>query len=233
MDDKRFSGLIGQEYDFFRRAIPHYDKMQQIVAKTIASAGCEKILEIGTGVGDTTLALLETNKRAYITSIDNEPQMLQQAQRLLASYIENGRLTLVKADALSYIRCTPSDSIDGVASAFTIHNFSRGYREVLFDEIFHSLKSGGVFVNGDKYAQDGIDYAISFDAEMSLLRQMASKINRQELFEEWHKHYLEDEHPDVIMREKNSLDLLKRIGFSVKIVYRELMEAVICAQKAS
>ena len=62
--DGRFEGIIGDEYEIFRKALPHYDELQEGVGLHIAEHLSTKsiqeplILEIGCGTGHTTEAIL-------------------------------------------------------------------------------------------------------------------------------------------------------------------------------
>lgn len=66
----------------------------------VASSGARAILEIGTGVGVSGLALLRYAPEAHLTSIEIEPEYLRQAREVFSEAdIPNARLRLIEGDA--------------------------------------------------------------------------------------------------------------------------------------
>ncbi len=65
-----------------------------------AATGARAILEIGTGVGVSGLALLRYAPEAHLTSIEIEPEYLRQAREIFAGAdIAGARLRLIEGDA--------------------------------------------------------------------------------------------------------------------------------------
>ena len=238
MDQKRFSGKVGEEYELFKMVCPHYDELQEAIGYAIASRFKDsdnseiKALEIGCGSGYTTSIVLDSDKRVNVTAIDNEPIMIDQARDVLKNYVSENKVSFREVDALSYLKSCSEDSYDIFFSAFSLHNFSQEYRSDLIREIYRVLKKGGLFVNGDKYAKDNLS-----DHEEDLKWQVAQfdlydKIGKPELKKEWTQHYLEDEHPDILMREGEAIDEMGQIGFrDIKNIFRDHMESIIMATK--
>ncbi|XPP25552.1 MAG: O-methyltransferase [Leucobacter sp.] len=66
----------------------------------VASSGARAILEIGTGVGVSGLAVLRYAPEAHLTSIEIEPEYLRHAREVFAeAEIPNARLRLIEGDA--------------------------------------------------------------------------------------------------------------------------------------
>lgn len=66
----------------------------------VAATGAQAILEIGTGVGVSGLALLRYAPAAHLTSIEVEPEHLRQARTVFAeAEVANARLRLIEGDA--------------------------------------------------------------------------------------------------------------------------------------
>ncbi|HLD34025.1 MAG TPA: class I SAM-dependent methyltransferase [Candidatus Nanoarchaeia archaeon] len=237
--DGRFEGIIGDEYEIFRKALPHYDELQEGVGLHIAEHLSTKsiqeplILEIGCGTGHTTEAILRSNPTARVISIDNEPKMMEVTTQRLHDYVSAGRLIVLEHDALYHLQFIASNFIDAIASAFTIHNFPKHYRNHVLTLAYRALKHGGMFINADKYvSEDSSEHVAAFEAEMRMLRDTADAAGIPELYTSWYNHYLEDEKPERIMRESESIAQLKKIGFmDVRKTYRHLLEAIVCARK--
>ncbi|MGZ8219265.1 class I SAM-dependent methyltransferase [Methylomagnum sp.] len=215
-----FAGPIAEDYEMLQMICPAAADMSRQVGEFVAAwnpavdAETLEVLEIGSGTGITTAHLLQSRPGLRLTGIDNAPAMLSQARRNLAPVLETGRAHLLEIDALSHLREIPADSVDIVASAYTLHNFLDGYRSQVLAEIFRVLKPGGVFVNGDRYALDNsVAHLKLTQAEVREYFRVFIGLNRADLLEQWIVHLFSDESPDHIMRLAPALELMGRIGF--------------------
>jgi len=239
MTTSRFSGAAGQEYDLFRMACPHFDELENEIGRIIKGYFGRRFqdkintLEIGCGPGYTTLIVLDADERVNVVAVDNEPVMIAQAHDILRDYVEGGRVTLVEEDALVFLKRQCVASFDAFSSGFTLHNFEQDYRREVMREIYRVLKPNGLFVNADKYAlDDEQEHQRTLDWQLEQFQTVYSSIGRPDLIEEWTRHYLEDNKPEVLMKEWESKNFMRRIGFSVcLVVYRKQMEAVMFGKK--
>ncbi len=236
---KRFKGKVGEEYDLFKLVCSHFEKLEnkigEIIKNTYKNSKQNKIrvLEIGCGPGHTTLIILDSDKRTKITAVDNEEIMIKQADQILKKFINSGRVKLVEKDALKFLKKQSSDLFDVFASGFTLHNFAKDFRKKVLKEIHRVLKPNGLFINADKYAlDDEKKHKETLNWQLNQFKEKYSKINRPDLIEEWTKHYLEDNKPNVIMKEGKSIEDMKDLGFKeIKTAFRAQMDAVIIAKK--
>lgn len=239
MEEKRFSGKTGEEYELFKLVCPHFDELEGLIGKTITDYFSKSnqtkisVLEIGVGPGYTSDIILSADPRVKLLGIDNGDVMVEQAKVNLKSYILQGRAELVKGDALIHLQNVPSNSYDVFASGFTLHNFSGDFRYQVLKEIYRVLKPSGLFVNADKYAHDNGDiHNLELAWQLNQFDKKYTAIGRQDLKDEWTKHYIEDNNPLIIMRESDSLNLLKEVGFkNERVLYRNHMDALVVGKK--
>jgi tRNA threonylcarbamoyl adenosine modification protein (Sua5/YciO/YrdC/YwlC family) len=127
--------------EMIRTDIPVYERFQAEVAQA-SGAGARRVLELGTGTGETTQALLERHPEAELVGLDESSAMLGAARtRLPADRVELrvGRLE----DQL------PAGPFDLVASALCVHHLDGEDKRELFARVARVLRPGGRFVLGD------------------------------------------------------------------------------------
>lgn len=242
MNDKQleamFSGVIGTEYDTLKLICPLAAKMSQLVGDAVADYASKEakelhVLELGGGTGITTLSILLANEALNVLSVDSEPTMQNQAKQSLKQWSDAGRLTFDGRDALSVLKSLESDSIDMVASAYTLHNFLDSYRAEVIQEIYRVLKKGGQFVNGDRYGLDDISaHTRMIQQEVSGYFKALIAISKLDVLEHWIVHLFSDESENHVMRESFSLQQLADSGFEqVKLAHRQEVNALVSAFK--
>ncbi len=232
---RRFSGKAGSEYRLFLLARPYYERMQSEVGRKLRPSPRGRpleVLDLGCGQGQTTKAMLRAARKARVTAVDNEPLMLREARESLRAAISSGRVLLVRSDALAFLRKRPPGSFDAVASAFMLHNVPKRYRTLVHREVFRVLRGGGIFVNADKFAEpDPARHRKSLEWQLRQLKRL-SAAGRPDLERAWRKHYLDDEKPGRIMRERETVRELERIGFrDVRVSGRRKLDAILVARK--
>ncbi|MGI9213988.1 MAG: class I SAM-dependent methyltransferase [Methylococcaceae bacterium] len=232
-----FKGPIAEEYAMLQKICPAAATMSRQVGELVnrlpASAdGPLRVLEIGCGTGITTLNLL-ARPDVDITSVDNAPAMLHQARHYLADYLTWQRVQLIENDALSFLSQQADNSVEVVASAYTLHNFLNPYRDLVLAEILRVLKPGGLFINGDRYAlDDSLMHLHTIQEEARHYFKTFTAMNRADLLEHWIIHLFSDESPDHIMRLNTALTTMEDLGFDrIQVHYREGVNTLVSATK--
>ena len=127
--------------DLIRREVPDYAELQRQVADASGS-GARRLLELGTGTGQTALALLERHPEARLTGMDASADMLAVARSVLPAdrvLLQERRLE----DPL------PAGPFDAVASALAVHHLDGNGKADLFRRAAAVLAPGGRLVVGD------------------------------------------------------------------------------------
>ena len=124
-----------------REEMPAYGELQeQLVA--ISGDGAQRILELGTGTGETASLLLQHHPAATLTGLDESPGMLAAARKMLPG--ERVRLLTARLqDPL------PEGPFDLVASALAVHHLDPAEKADLFRRIRSVLAPGGRFALAD------------------------------------------------------------------------------------
>ncbi len=234
-----FSGVIGQEYDMLKLICPLATEMSCLVGEVVKhhhpakDSALVTVVELGGGTGITTLSMLLANNKTSILSIDNAETMQNQAKSSLKQWVEEGRLSFLADDALTALKAMAANSVDIVASAYTLHNFEASYREDVLREIYRVLKSGGQFINGDRYGLDDISkHTQTIQQEVAGYFKVLTKLNKLDVLEHWIIHLFSDESENHVMRESKALQQLEHIGFKdITLSNRLEVNALVTAKK--
>lgn len=139
--------------DEIRADIEPFDEFQEAVADATRGLAARRILELGTGTGETARRVLEHHPEAALVGIDESDSMLEHARRGLPDGTELGVARL--QDAL------PEGPFDLVFSALTVHHLDPGEKADLFQRIGVVLRAGGRFVLGDVVVPDRLEDAVT------------------------------------------------------------------------
>lgn len=233
-----FSGIIGQDYETLNLICPIATQMSRLVGVAASEYSAQStdnltVIELGGGTGITTLSLLAASDKLNILSIDNEPVMQEQAKKHLHKWIAKDKLIFCGDDALTALKNIETDSVDIVASAYTLHNFLDSYRNEVIQEIFRVLKPGGRFINGDRYGLDDIStHTRTIQHEVSGYFKVLTQIGKLDVLEHWIVHLFNDESENHVMRETVALNQLRDAGFSdINLTNRLEVNALVTATK--
>jgi L-threonylcarbamoyladenylate synthase len=124
-----------------REDIPVYDRLQDELVE-VSGSGAGRVLELGTGTGETATRLLERHPDAELVGIDESTGMLEVARSRLPA----DRVSLRVARLQDRL---PDGPFDLVASALCVHHLLADEKRDLFDRIHAVLAPGGRFVLAD------------------------------------------------------------------------------------
>ena len=131
----------GSYTEAIRADVLDYDSLQEELAAA-SGTGARRILELGTGTGETARRLLERHPDASLVGIDENERMLAVAEDALPP----SRVSLLAARIEEPL---PAGSFDLIASALCVHHLDGAAKADLFSRVHDALASGGLFVMGD------------------------------------------------------------------------------------
>jgi len=124
-----------------RADIPVYDEFQAAAAEATGD-GARRILELGTGTGQTARRLLERHPSATLVGIDESESMLAVARPSLPA--ERASLRVGRLE-----EPLPEGEFDLVAAALSVHHLDGAGKRDLFTRVREHLAPGGRFVLAD------------------------------------------------------------------------------------
>jgi tRNA (cmo5U34)-methyltransferase len=129
--------------DLVHAEIPDFDELQEQVGAATEGIFVTRILELGTGTGETARRVLARHPQARLTGIDVSEEMLAVARRTLPP----GQIDELAARGIE--EPLPDGPFDLVVSALTVHHLDGSGKAELFRRSARALRAGGRFVLGD------------------------------------------------------------------------------------
>jgi tRNA threonylcarbamoyl adenosine modification protein (Sua5/YciO/YrdC/YwlC family) len=128
-----------------RSDVPAYDAFQDAVSAASGALDARRILDLGTGTGETARRVLARHPSAWLVGVDENEGMLAVAgSQLPAERVElrTGRIE----------EPLPQGSFDLVTTALCVHHLDGAGKADLFRRVHAALVPGGLFVLGDVVA---------------------------------------------------------------------------------
>jgi tRNA (cmo5U34)-methyltransferase len=165
-------GFEPEMYDaMIRKGIPAYDRLQREVAAMVTG---RQGLELGTGLGATTLQAWHANDFAQILCVDMAENMLADAAARLSD-LPVRFLQQRLEDPL------PAGPFDTVFSALAVHHLDGPAKADLFARVAAVLNPGGRFVLGDLVVpEDPADVVTHIDGEWDRPSTLAEQVEWME-----------------------------------------------------
>ena len=130
-----------------RATIPHRADAIAVLHELLP-AHVERVLDLGTGDGDTLAVVLEDRPNASGVGVDFGDEMLRRAQQRFA---DDERVEIRRHD-LEQSLPREFGAFDVVVSSFAIHHLAPGRQRALYGEIYDRLRPGGRFINAEHVA---------------------------------------------------------------------------------
>jgi tRNA (cmo5U34)-methyltransferase len=129
-----------------REEVPAFERLQD-AATEATGTGAARILELGTGTGETARRVLARHPAARLIGIDASAAMLEAARGVLAD--ERVELRVGRLE-----EPLPDGPFDVVVSALCVHHLGGAAKAELFRRVAAALAPGGRFVLADVVVPD-------------------------------------------------------------------------------
>jgi SAM-dependent methyltransferase len=131
-----------QRYLAEKHAIPHRAEGAGVLVE-ITSGPVARVLDLGTGDGETLAIMLAEHRDARGTGLDFQPEMVARARDRFAG---DARVDIRQHD-LDEPLPRSLGSFDLVVSSFAIHHLAPARQRALYGEVLDVLMPGGRFAN--------------------------------------------------------------------------------------
>jgi tRNA (cmo5U34)-methyltransferase len=220
-----FGSMVASYDSLIRRAVPGYEEITACLVRHLPTSAA-RVLELGCGTGNLSLALAARYPEAELTLVDAAPEMVGLARARLAALApaseDRGRFVTARFEELRL----PARAFDLVASSFSLHHvLDKG---ALFRSIRTLLRPGGTLRFADQLRGGSERVHATFWSDWLAFCRQPGHCTEEEIrglldHAERHDHY-------VSLAEH--FRLLEDAGFaSVDCVWRGGMWAVVTADR--
>ncbi|MEM7414477.1 MAG: class I SAM-dependent methyltransferase [Gemmatimonadota bacterium] len=211
------------EYDAsIRRWIPGYETMLTVAAEQVADRGPHRVVDLGSGTGALSEAILGHASVGHVELLDVDPDMMARARSRLEHFGSRVSFSLQSFDE-------PFAPCDAFTASLSLHHIPTIEEKArLFERAFEALEPGGLLVNADccmpaeAAAREG---RYRHWAE----HQMAHGISVEEAYENFRSWAAEDTYLPL----DDELAALRAVGFSAERVWNDGPIGVVVAAKPS
>jgi len=133
--------------EWVRREIADYDRLQDELVNATRRCFPNRILDLGSGTGETARRLLAAHPDAELIGVDGSAEMLEAANGSL----DGKRVTFHVAQLEQPL---PAGDFPLITSALAIHHLTAAEKQDLYSRIASSLRSRGRFVVADVVIPD-------------------------------------------------------------------------------
>jgi tRNA threonylcarbamoyl adenosine modification protein (Sua5/YciO/YrdC/YwlC family) len=156
--------------EMIRQDIPGYDEFQDALVE-LSGEGARRILELGTGTGETARRLLARHPDAFLVGIDESPAMLKAADTHLPPDRVDLHISRIQEPL-------PAGPFDLVVTALSVHHLDGPEKADLFRRVHGRLAPGGRFLLADVVVPTEPGSAVTsltpgYDKPSSAIEQLA------------------------------------------------------------
>ena len=211
------------EYDAtIRRWIPGYETMLETAAAAAASVEPTRVVDLGSGTGALSAAVLAHEQVGHVELLDIDPEMMAAAKARLAE--DASRVTFTLG---SYH--DPLPPADAFVACISLHHIpTMAERADLFRRLHEALPPGGLLANADcRMPADEAE-------QRALYAIWAEHMGRHGISEEQaYAHFQEWSEEDTYLPLEEELEALADAGFETEVVWRvDPMSAVVARKPA-
>lgn len=142
-----FGGMAADYDSLIRRAVPRYDEMIERLVDYLPQ-DAPRVLELGCGTGNFTLALAARYPTAAITAVDAAPQMIEVTRaRLAAAHPASAARAAFVESRFEDLRFAPA-SFDLATSCISLHHVVD--KGSLYGALRAAIAPGGTFCFADQ-----------------------------------------------------------------------------------
>ncbi len=214
-----------------RRAVPLGDEQVKIMLRVARRFVPQpaRVIDLGCGDGFLARAVLSRFPTAHALLIDHSEPMLRRAHEAMSPF--SGRYEIRQGDlGESLPPQVGEDPFDLIVSGYAIHHLPTARKRSLYQEVYDSLRPGGLFVNVEHIASATLELEAVHDE--AYIDHIAAVTGRDKAEVEREYHGRPDKADNILEPVEAQVGWLREIGFEQADCYFKWLElAVFGGQK--
>ncbi|MDO5980915.1 class I SAM-dependent methyltransferase [Flavivirga spongiicola] len=201
--------------------IPGYKVLHNEIARIAKNLPPNpRILELGVGTGNTTLAIAQNTKNPNFTLVDFSEKMLNGAKHKLDKL--NCKYLLEDYSAIEL-----PQKHDAVICVIGFHHQeSDKNKKTMILKIYNSLKRGGLFILGDLMTYDNKEFAAINEAKH--YHFLVENAEGEEMLKEWAYHH---KYLNSLASKESHIKWMNDVGFSTEVIFEKFNTVLILGKK--
>jgi SAM-dependent methyltransferase len=212
-----------------RHLIPLVDAQEELVRRLITRRDrrLHRFLDLGAGGGAFAELVMDSHPGSTGVLVDFSQPMAAAAQRRLDPYAGRWEYVFGDLSDAGWTEDLPRGPYDAVVSGFCIHHLPDERKRALYGEAYDLLEPGGIFLNWEHVAAQGI--ADGMLEEWMIENLVAAEQRRPDPRpdEEVVREYLEIADEDILASPHVQCDWLREAGFEDVDVFFQVPEIAI------
>jgi SAM-dependent methyltransferase len=229
--------LVDSYLNGLRSAIPYANDQLKIMLRLLSNTNrqIKKFIDIGSGDGLLSQLILEQNEGSLGYLIDFSLPMIEAGKTRLKNYAQ--RIVFVnsdisKSDWQKEIFSDEMTTVDAFVSGYCIHHLTHGRKYELYEEIYHRLSSGGIFINIEHVASTSVwGEKVHDELLIDSLYDYEQKLVNPRTLEQIANNYYnrEDKKDNILLSVETQVNWLREIGFKNVDIYFKCFEFTVFA----
>ena len=190
----------------------------------------KSILDLGCGDGITGAFLLSQFPLATADFVDFSPPMLEKAKERLKEIPNPTRVLEANLEETPLTEILGDQTYDCIVSSYALHHLAHPRKQSIYQEIFHKLNPGGIFINVEHVASSThkigqvwdelfIDYIYNYKSEQGL------EVNQETVRTDYLNRA--DQYDNILAPVEDQCRWLKNIGFQNVDTYFKYFEMAV------
>jgi ubiquinone/menaquinone biosynthesis C-methylase UbiE len=209
-----------------RRAVPLGDEQVEILLRVARRFVPQpaRVIDLGCGDGFVARAVLSEFPTAHALLIDHSEPMLRRAHEAMSPF--SCRFEIRHGDLSESLRGVVGDGpFDLIVSGYAIHHLPTARKRSLYQEVFGSLRPGGLFVNVEHVASATPALQGIFDEAYIDHFAAVTRRDREQVEREYHAR--PDKADNILEPVEAQVGWLREIGFEQADCYFKWLELAV------
>jgi tRNA (cmo5U34)-methyltransferase len=207
--------------------LPLIDAQEELIRRLLTRGGrtIRRFLDLGAGAGAFAELVMNAHPESTCVLVDFSEPMIAAAEQRLAPSRDRWHYVEANLATSTWLGALPDDErYDAVVSSFCIHHLPDERKRELYAEVFELLEPGGLFLNWEHVAVEGLAEGMFDEYALERLIEAEQELADPRPAEVVERQFREQADEDLLARAETQCEWLHDIGFRQVDTYFKLPE---------